>query len=109
MCTVLCFYFLCDILGFFKAGCIQSGAIRPITEKKPSKMFTISEYYKPCLCVIPSLYFSSLKQPNDCFIHSLTLITNTLRRRLAVILCQWSHGFGPQEWIEMDPHVSLYV
>lgn len=43
------------------------------------------------------------------FINSLTHIAYTLRRRLSVILCQWSHGFGPQEWIEMDPHVSLYV
>lgn len=41
------------------------------------------------------------------FIKPLTHIGYTLRRRLSVILCQWSHGFGPQEWIDMDSHVSF--
>lgn len=40
-------------------------------------------------------------------INPLTHIGYTLRRRLSVILCQWSHGFGPQEWIDMDSHVSF--
>lgn len=58
-------------------------------------------------CKIPSQYFSFPIQPKVFFINSLTHIAYTLTRRLSVILCQWSHGFGPQEWIEMDPHVSL--